>query len=59
MSKKMLKKSISVLLSVFMTSLNVFGASAEVNVDPVKEKLEGKKILFVGDSITYSGDSSG
>ncbi len=59
MNMKMFKRSISVFLSVLMMLLTVFSAAAEVSVDPVKAILQGKKILFVGDSITKSQDKSG
>ncbi len=53
MYKKIIKKAIAVLLAVLMLPLS-FATAASVDTDAVTTKLEGKKILFVGDSITHS-----
>ncbi len=59
MYKKIIKKAIAVMLSVLMMSSLAFTAMAQEDTDPVKSKLEGKKILFVGDSITRSYEKIG
>ncbi len=59
MNKKIIKKAIAIMLSVLMMLPLAFTAVADVDTDAVSTKLEGKKILFVGDSITRSYEKIG